>query len=113
MREMNCTMNNLKLDVKIYEAGFFERISGLMFKKGFNYGLLINKTNSVHTCFMREKMDAIFLSGHNKVVKVYKNMKPWRITFPVFKAKKVLELPAGLSDKFLIEPGTKLEFTYV
>lgn len=74
-----------------------KRMIGLMFSKdlGERDGLLITPCNSIHTFFMRYNLDIVFLSRHNKVVKVIRNMKPWRMTWIYFKATKVLEMMGG------------------
>jgi uncharacterized membrane protein (UPF0127 family) len=73
------------------------RLIGLMFRKQLNGadGLLINPCNSIHTFFMRYSLDIIFLSSDNKVIKIIRDLKPWRMTWIYFRAKKTLELPAG------------------
>jgi len=83
-------------DVKVANT-FMSRLKGLMFVseiKGMD-GLIIEKCNSIHNCFVRFPIDVIFLSGDNQVVKIIKEFKPWRFSFIYFKAKRVLELPAG------------------
>ena len=88
----------------------FSRLLGLMFKKsmlGFD-GLLIDPCNSIHTFFMRFSIDVIFLDSDNRIVKIIHSMKPWKMTWIYFKAKKVLELKAGtLNDNVSI--GDELE----
>lgn len=73
------------------------RIIGLMFKKNIKGadGLLLDPCNSIHTFFMRYSLDVVFLSKSNEVIKVIRNLKPWRMTLIYFKARKTLELPAG------------------
>ncbi len=73
------------------------RIIGLMFKKKISGadGLLLDPCNSIHTFFMRYSLDVVFLNKSNVVIKVIRNLKPWRMTFIYFKARKTLELPAG------------------
>lgn len=86
------------------------RTIGLMFRKtmGEIDGLMVERCNSVHTCFQRFPMDAVFLSGNYTIVKIIRGMKPWRFTWMYFRAIRVLELPAGsVSEK--ITEGTKLE----
>jgi len=73
------------------------RLIGLMFKERLTGadGLLINPCNSIHTFFMRYNLDIVFLSSENQIVKIIRNIKPWRMTWIYFRAKKTLELPAG------------------
>lgn len=89
--------------------GFFDRLIGLMFKKemkGFN-ALLIEPCNSIHTFFMRYDIDVVFLSKNNEVIKIIRNMKPWRMSWMYFRATKVLELKGGALPKE-VEKGDKL-----
>ncbi|EQC51248.1 hypothetical protein M901_1095 [Bacteriovorax sp. DB6_IX] len=68
-----------------------------MFKKEMkNYdGLLIRPCNSIHTFFMRFSIDAVFLNKDFKVIRIYRDLKPWRMTTIIWKANQVLELRAG------------------
>lgn len=90
------------------------RLIGLMFRKAprNSDGLLLHPCNSIHTFFMRYSLDIVFLSKKNEVVKVIRNLKPWRMTFIYFKANKTLELPAGKLP-LGIKEGDFLEVTYV
>lgn len=74
---------------------FFDRAKGLMFGDTLplgSDGMIINPCNSIHTFFMKFNLHIIFLNSENKVVKVIKNLPPWRITRIYFSAKKVLEI---------------------
>lgn len=87
------------------------RIVGLMFSKemvGFD-GLLIDRCNSIHTCFMRYSIDVLFLDNDNRIVKIFRNLVPWRITLPRFKARKALELKGGSLPE-TVQEGDMLEF---
>ncbi len=80
-----------------------ERMIGLMFKEnleGYD-GLLIRPCNSIHTFFMKMSIDALFLDKNYKVVKVFYDLRPWRITGMYFKAHQVLEMKAGTMPKNL------------
>ena len=73
---------------------FWQRFKGLMGRKALakGEGMLILKCNSIHTCFMRFPIDATFLDCDDNVVKVVRNIRPWR--FCVWggrRACKVLE----------------------
>lgn len=73
---------------------FFERARGLIGHKMLadDEGMLILKCNCIHTCFMRFPIDAIFLDANDKVVKVVRNIRPWRLwVWGGFRACKVLE----------------------
>lgn len=75
--------------------GFFERAQGLMFSNTIPFegdGMLIKPCNSIHTFFMNYDLHIIFMDSKNKVIKVIKNMKPWRMTRMYFTSHQVLEL---------------------
>jgi uncharacterized protein len=93
---------------------FSSRAIGLMFSKdiGDREGLMIDPTNSIHTFFMNYPLDIIFLSRTNNVVKIIKDLKPWRLTRPYFSAVKVLEMKGGTLNKNL-KQGDELSIDYV
>ncbi len=81
--------------MKIRKASrFWERVRGLMFAKDLPYGegLLIERCNAIHTCFMRFAIDATFFDADGNVVKTVRNIKPWTLcVFGGRRAVKVLE----------------------
>lgn len=79
-----------------------DRLIGLMFREKLigSDGLLLDPCRSIHTFFMRYSLDIIFLSSDDRIVKIIRNLKPWRMTWIYFRANKTLELPAG---KFPVE----------
>lgn len=90
---------------------FVSRVIGLMFKKEHpNFdGLLIEPCNSIHTCFMRYSIDVVFLNDKNLVIKIIRDIKPWRMTWFYYKATKVLEFPSGMVT-LDIKLGDELSF---
>ena len=76
---------------------FWQRFKGLMGRKALpkGEGMLILKCNSIHTCFMRFPIDATFLDRDDNVVKVVRNIRPWRLCVcGGWRAVKVLETAA-------------------
>jgi uncharacterized membrane protein (UPF0127 family) len=79
---------------------FFERARGLMGTKdlGDDEGMLILKCNAIHTFFMAMTIDATFLDKNDNIVKVVKNIRPWRmLVWGGFKAFKVLETKSKIA----------------
>ena len=78
--------------------GFKDRFVGLMGRKDLPmwHGLHILPCNSIHTFFMRIAIDVAFLDRDLKVLRIYSALPPWRATPVYFKARSVLELPAGV-----------------
>jgi len=67
------------VDAEVAET-FRERAKGLLGRDGLarGTGLLIRKCNCIHTFFMRFTIDATFLDRDGNVVKVVRNIPPWR-----------------------------------
>jgi uncharacterized protein len=69
--------------------------------------LLLSSTGSVHTCFMRFPIDAVFLDGGLRVLAVASDLGPWRVAARRG-ARAVLELPSGAAARRGLEPGDRL-----
>lgn len=77
--------------MKIKEANtFFQKLKGLMFKKDIDYVLKI-KTNGIHTFFMKMNIDVYLTDKNNKILYIYKNLKPNRIILPKKNVKYTYE----------------------
>lgn len=76
---------------------FFSRLQGLLGRSGLakGEGLIIEPCNSIHTFFMGFGIDVVFLDREQKVVAIYPELPPWRLTRMVLKATSVIEFPAG------------------
>lgn len=93
----------------VQAKGFWRRFMGLMgLEKMPNFdGLLFPKTNSVHTCFMRFAIDVVYLSKELEIVKIHRNLKPFR--FSVCRsARYTLELATGAATVHNLRLGQKL-----
>lgn len=88
------------------------RLRGLLGRRPLSseQGLLISPCSSVHTIGMRYPLDIIYLNKHNKVLKVTKDLQPWRGSV-CRGATTVLELAAGNSTEKQIKPGDTLTWT--
>lgn len=98
-------------DKVLLASSVWDRLIGLMFKKemqdsrkNFFDGLILDPCNSIHTCFMRFDIDVIFLDSSNQIIKIYQNLKPWRMTPLFWKARKVIEFKAGKIRTGIINP---------
>ena len=78
--------------------------------KDFDGFLLIN-CKIIHSFFMRFSFDAIFLDADFKVIGLYSDFMPFRISRYFKKAKYVLELPKDSIKKFEINIRDKFDFT--
>lgn len=89
---------------------FYTKLVGLMFKDDMPNcdAMIFQQCNSIHTFFMRFKIDVIFLNKKDQVVKIIRNMKPWRLTRMYFKASKCVEFKGGYLSE-LLEVGDEIE----
>ncbi len=109
-RLLNRTRNlELAREVKV-AASFYARAKGLLGERSLSEGnaLWIKSCNSIHTWFMRFPIDVVFVDERLVVRKVCKNMGPWRMTLPAFKASSVFEMPAGTLSRRPVEIGDEL-----
>ena len=81
------------------------RMKGLLGKNmlAADEGLWIRPCNSVHSFFMHFSLDLIWLDRNQKVLRIDRDFKPWRMAW-CFKARSVIEVAAGSADKFGIMP---------
>jgi len=98
--------SNMKL-----ATSFFDRLRGLMFRSEMPDcdAFLINDCISIHTCFMKFEMDAIFVNDKGKIIKIIRRMKPWRFSLFYYRAARVIEMDGGKFPDDLHE-GQELEF---
>lgn len=82
---------------------------GLLFDNG-----RFNPFMWMHMFFMKFAIDIVFLGRGGRVLKISRNLRPWRVSAIVFGARRALELEAGAAaasatergDIVLIEPRT-------
>jgi uncharacterized membrane protein (UPF0127 family) len=60
-----------------------------------NSGLLLPRTRSIHTVGMRFALDLIWLDGENRVVRIDRDVPPWRVR-SCRGARAVVELPSAV-----------------
>lgn len=89
---------------------FWPRLKGLLGRSSLSEaeGLWIHQCNSIHTFWMQFPIDCIFLDSELKVKKVCENVRPGRMVLPVWGAKSVIEVKAGLCEMKKVEVGDQL-----
>lgn len=108
----------VKLDIEIAETEY-ETQTGLMYRDSMsdNQGMLfIFSDNSARSFYMKNTeipLDIIYINESNEIVSFQKNAKPFDETgLPSqVPAKYVLEINAGLSDKWGIGTGDRINFS--
>ncbi|PTL39142.1 DUF192 domain-containing protein [Alkalicoccus saliphilus] len=84
---------------------WWQRFKGLMLQKEVREALWIVPCNSIHMFFMCTSIDVLFLDEEDQIIHFRENLKPWRLVFPVKKAKSVVELPPGFVQRNALEEG--------
>jgi uncharacterized protein len=95
-------------DLRVADS-FLARTRGLLGRKRLEpgEGLLILGTSSVHTHFMRFAIDVVFLDRDGCVLKLSRELRPWRFA-GCRGARDVVELPAGTCDRVDLREGARL-----
>jgi uncharacterized protein len=85
------------------------RMRGLLGRKDLpsGEGILLRPASSIHMAFMRFAIDAVFLDRDGVVVKVARDLGPWKAA-AARRAKSVVELPAGEAARRGIEVGQRI-----
>jgi uncharacterized membrane protein (UPF0127 family) len=65
----------------------------------------------MHTCGMRFPIDIIFLDKRNRVLRINRELAPWRFSALVPKARRVLELAAGSAARAGCQKGDLLRLS--
>jgi uncharacterized protein len=129
---LNATLHTPKgthaLEIK-WAKGLWSRFRGLMLTRKLGsdptQGLFIPRCPSVHGFFMLYSLDIIYLASedqHNRYTITHTSrLRPWMISFGrsrriqtqhgviTQRSQHVLELPAGMVQRYGIEPGQLLE----
>ena len=97
LRVMNTTGSCLVGDCVELADTSRTRLFGLLGRRGLDAGggLWIKPSSGVHTFFMSFRIDVVGLDGNLKVIKLWRNLAPWRVTSVSLKMRSVLELPSG------------------
>ena len=76
--------------------------------KEFNY-ILKFKTNGIHTFFMKTNIDVILTDKNQKVLYIYKKLKPNKIILPKRKVKYTYEMPVNYIKNIKIGDNLNLK----
>ena len=87
-----------------------KRFKGLMGRKALeeNRGLFLAPCSSIHMCFMRFSIDAVYVDRDFRIMKVTENLEPWIGVSACIGAWGVMELAAGTAGRLRYEKGMKL-----
>lgn len=90
-----------------------DRMKGLLGRGSLprESGMLIQRCSSIHTFFMRFRLDVIFVDRSMRVVRVVRDVAPFRMVFGGWSADAVLEVESGWLDLESIAKGTLLQLS--
>jgi uncharacterized protein len=110
VRELWCAGRRLAAGV-IEARGFWARGLGLMFRRSWPSGrvLRLDPCGSVHTACMRFPIDVVFTDAANRVVRVARGVRPWRIALGGPGARVAWEWTAGAAGLDALRPGDVVE----
>ncbi len=112
MRAVNSTRGTVVASRGRRATSLWDRSRGLLGRKGLEPGdsLLIDPCSGIHTFFMAFTIDAIFVDREGTVVHLVREISPQRMSRYVFKARAVLELPAGTIRSTGTQVGDRIAF---
>ena len=89
---------------------WWARFKGLMLRAPLDEGrgLYLEKTNSIHMCFMRFAIDAVYLDDARRILKIAPHLLPWLGLSCCRGAWGCLELPAGAAARLGLAVGERL-----
>jgi uncharacterized membrane protein (UPF0127 family) len=109
---INLTRNRVVCEHAVVADRMLRRMRGLLGRSELppGEGILLTPAPSVHTAFMRFAIDIVFLDRDLRVIKIAREVPPWRAT-GAKGARSVLELPAGDADRLRLAIGDELGFS--
>ena len=110
---LNLTKQSVPARNAHFAARFTDRLAGLIGKRFSPQldGMVFDRCNAIHTCFMRYPIDVIFADEKYRVLKTVPAFPPWRPFLICKKSYYVIELPAGTLESTATEPGDQLDLT--
>ena len=88
------------------------RMKGLLGRSSLprDEAIVLRPASSIHTLFMRFGLDVIYLDREDRVVKLVRDLAPFRFS-AARGARSVIEMAAGATPNLDVEPGDRLVFT--
>ena len=110
---LNLTRQSVPARNARYASGFGTRLSGLIGKRFSSAmdGMVFDRCNAIHTCFMGYPIDVIFADEKYRVLKTVPAFPPWRPFLACRNAFYVIELPVGTLDSTATAVGDQLDLT--
>ena len=94
----NLTTQNCISQNPFYAISLWDRMRGMIgreFEKAIFDAMVFEHCNMIHTCFMANSIDVIFVNRSNFVCGLKKSLRPWQPFVRCGGAHFTLELPPG------------------
>ncbi|HLV98421.1 MAG TPA: DUF192 domain-containing protein [Ktedonobacterales bacterium] len=107
-------INTTRAAVLAERAGFADSIMtrtlGLMGQANLpaGTGLVLDPCTSIHMFFMRFAIDALYVAQNGAVLRVVPHLRPWGVGPIIWRARYVVELPAGTAARTGTQAGDTL-----
>ncbi|OGV51032.1 MAG: hypothetical protein A2X49_04575 [Lentisphaerae bacterium GWF2_52_8] len=93
-----------------YAHGFWNRGRGMIGRSFSDFDAMVfENCNCIHTMFMGQAIDVIFVDRENIVCELYEALPPWRPMINHNKAATVIELPRGVIAETDTQRGDALD----
>ena len=113
-RVFNCTRQTLVVSELEVAETVWSRMRGLLGRRAEEFpsgrGLWITPSEGIHTMGMTFPIDVAYLDSEGRVIRTYHRLAPFRIAAIKFRARGILELPAGTLAQSHTEVGDLLQF---
>ena len=97
---INLTKNKILANSPIVALSFLARGRGMIGRNFDDFDAMIfNECNSIHTMFMRIRIDVLFIDRSDKICDLRKQLRPWRPFIRSAEAVSVIELPSGIIER--------------
>jgi hypothetical protein len=115
-RALNRTRGTVLCDHLESAGGLAGQGRGLLGRDGLSAGAGMLFVSSLplmwmHMFFMRFAIDIVFLGRDGRVLHICHELRPWRLSPVVWRARKALELSAGAAAASSTQTGDLIELT--
>lgn len=112
LRVENATRRTVVAERCRVAGSLMQRIFGLHLLPELNVGegLLLPRSTTIDTTFMRYAIDLVFVDRSGRVTRTVANVPPWRMVLRAFGGRDCIELPAGTITATDIQRGDELRF---
>lgn len=107
----NLTQNTLVARNPCVARAPWTRARGMIARRfGEMDAMILPRCHAIHTCFMRQGLDVIFVDGAGRVVALEPGVQPWGFRAGPPGASSVIELPPGVISGKTIHLGDTLSW---